>query len=86
MACLVYCHFTPPPKKCHPLPPQIHVMAEGWGLMHASQGEAERRRLVVWKPSRSRKSLKPGMLLDGSDGGGAPAGALSEASTSGAAL
>lgn len=37
-------------------------MAEQWGLMHQSAGEGARRRLVVWKPSRSRRSLKPEML------------------------
>ena len=37
-------------------------MAEAWGFMHESVGEGERRKLVVWKPSRGRKSLKPSML------------------------
>lgn len=41
-------------------------MAEGWGLMHESTGEGDGRRLVVWKPSRSRRSLKPFMLEEGS--------------------
>lgn len=41
---------------------QVHLMAESWGLMHESVGEGSRRRLVVWKPSSSRRSLKPGRL------------------------
>lgn len=40
---------------------KAHVMAESWGLMHESTGEGGRRRLVVWKPSRGCKTLKPGM-------------------------
>lgn len=55
-------------------------MAEAWGLMHESVGEADRRRLVVWKPSRGRRSLKPSMLEglsssdEGGEGGGEEAG------------
>lgn len=30
-------------------------MAEARGLMHESVGEGGARRLVVWKPSRSRR-------------------------------
>ncbi|KAL4426525.1 hypothetical protein ABPG77_008383 [Micractinium sp. CCAP 211/92] len=41
---------------------KAHVMAESWGLMHESRGEGGRRRLVVWKPSRGCKTLKPSML------------------------
>ena len=41
---------------------RAHLLAEGWGLMHESTGEGAARRLVVWKPSRSRRSLKPAML------------------------
>ncbi|KAL4458535.1 hypothetical protein ABPG75_013400 [Micractinium tetrahymenae] len=41
---------------------KAHIMAESWGLMHESRGEGGRRRLVVWKPSRGCKTLKPGML------------------------
>ncbi|PSC71441.1 Meiotic recombination SPO11-2 [Micractinium conductrix] len=59
---------------------KLHVMAEAWGLMHESVGEADRRRLVVWKPSRGRRSLKPSMLEglsssdEGGEGGGEEAG------------
>lgn len=35
---------------------------QSWGLMHESVGEGARRKLVVWKPSRGCKSLKPSML------------------------
>ena len=57
-------------------------MAEAIGLMHESTGEAHRRRLVVWKPSRSRRSLKPSMLAGASsdsdsDGGGGGSGGSS---------
>lgn len=41
---------------------RAHLLAEGWGLMHESVGEGGARRLVVWKPSRTRRSLKPEML------------------------
>ena len=34
---------------------QVHLMAEARGLMHESVGEGGARRLVVWKPSRSRR-------------------------------
>ncbi|PRW60034.1 hypothetical protein C2E21_1569 [Chlorella sorokiniana] len=56
---------------------QVHLMAEARGLMHESVGESGARRLVVWKPSRSRRSLKPSMLQgavsDGDDGSGGTA-------------
>lgn len=51
---------------------RAHVLAESWGLMHESTGEGASRRLVLWKPSRSRRSLKPSMLQGASsdsDGG-----------------
>ena len=38
------------------------MLAESWGLMHESVGAEPQRCLVVWKPSRSRRSLKPSML------------------------
>lgn len=52
---------------------RAHLMAESWGLMHESTGEGANRRLVLWKPSRSRRSLKPSMLAGASsdsEGGG----------------
>lgn len=53
---------------------KAHVLAEGWGLLHESKGEGARRKLVVWKPSRSQRSLKPSMLegcsSDSGDGDG----------------
>lgn len=49
---------------------KLHVMAESWGFMHESHGEGARRKLVVWKPSRGMKSLKPAMLEGWSSSGG----------------
>ena len=46
--------------------PQVNLLAESWGLMHESQGVGARRKLIVWKPSRCRQSLKPAMLLEAS--------------------
>ena len=36
--------------------------------MHQSYGEGAERHIIVWKPSRSRKSLKTSMVLDASAG------------------
>lgn len=63
---------------------RAHLLAEGWGLMHKSAGEGGARRLVVWKPSRTRRTLKPAMAQfsdsEGEgDSGEAGSGAADEA-------
>eukprot|EP00887_Chlorella_sp_A99_P004506 scaffold34.g4506.t1 len=68
---------------------RIHVLCEAWGLMHQSVGAPPQRRLLVWKPSRARRSLKPEMLqrhgIEADDAaaavGGAGAGGSARAST-----
>ncbi|GAB4821868.1 hypothetical protein N2152v2_008914 [Parachlorella kessleri] len=47
---------------------KIHVVAEAWGLMHQSYGEGAERHIIVWKPSRTRRSLKASMVLGASEG------------------